>query len=213
MNLKFFIAGLLSEGDGTVGFATDPDSITQEDAGETLLLLQEFYTRDRADMPERVPDFHPEAALWGGIFVYRTVQFILLRNLEAALIASLLPRWGGEMTPAVVYGADLCLRHLTELHHLARGLAPGDPLVERLNLAAQNWPFSSVGLPLTGEANLLPILDHTSLRMAYVDRIIAARDRRRVRIPRINALVYAALGAYRDPAWSDFEPLEINEIS
>jgi hypothetical protein len=211
MNLSETISQLLNA--GKVILAATVETFTDEDMAASLVLLKNFHAHDSLEMPERAPDFMPEPAMWGAMFVYRAMQLCLIRDLGSDAVESLLPTYGGTITSQTTYSADLCLRKLPELRNLSGGLAPGDPLVTRLEAAAHRWPLSSVGLLLNDTydpiaIDLRPILDHASLRMEYVDRIIAEKDRKRSEDPRINPFVQAALGDYAQKFWPAFEAID-----
>lgn len=210
MNLATSISQLLTG--GKVIVSASVETFSDEDMTASLVLLRNFHAHDSLEMPERAPDFNPEAAMWGAMFVYRTMQLCLIRDLGPEAVESLLPAYNGEITPQTAYSVDLCLRKLPDLRNLAGGLAPGDPLVTRLEEAAHRFPLSSVGLSLNDAFDpvigLRAILDHASLRVEYVDRIIAEKDRKRSEEPRINSLIQAALGDYAQKFWPGFEAID-----
>lgn len=206
MNLAESISQLLTGGKVIVSAKVEPFS--DEDMTASLVLLRNFHAHDSLEMPERAPDFNPEAAMWGAMFVHRTMQLCLIRDLGPEAVESLLPAYNGDISPQVAYSVDLCLRKLPDLRNLAGGLAPGDPLVTRLEEAALRWPLSSIGLSLNDTYELRAVLDHASLRLEYVDRIIAVRDRKRSEDPRINSFIQASLGDYAQKFWPGFEAID-----
>ena len=64
--------------------------------------------------------------------------------------------------------------------------------------------FSSVGMKLENALSHDTILSHPSLRNAYVDRIIAARDKKRATSEPIAEWVRAALGEHAEILWPGF---------
>ncbi|SHN11647.1 hypothetical protein [Chitinophaga sp. CF418] len=203
MTLTAFISSLINEGTVTVAPAIEPF-----DPGDIRLAgvhLKQHYDDDSTDMPGQVPSYDPEAAHWAACYLYRAVQFIQIRRLgEEDIKAHLLP-FTGVRSPSAMYAADLTLRYMPGLFDLAKGLAPGDPLVKELEIMAAQWPFSMAAIPAIVPEDLSPILQHPSLKIAYIDRIIQARDLRKCRHPECLPLVQEALGSYAAILWPEFE--------
>jgi len=203
MTLTEFISSLINEGKVTVAPAIK--SFTPEDIRLANVHLKQHYDDDSTDMPGQVPPYDPEAALWAACYLYRAVQFIQLRRLgEDDIKANLLP-FTGVRSPSAVYAADLTLRYMPGLFDLAKGLAPGDPLVKELEIMAAAWPFSMAAIPAIVPEDLSPIMQHPSLKIAYIDRIIQAKDFRKCRHPECLPLVQEALGSYAAILWPEFE--------
>ncbi|SDH50626.1 hypothetical protein [Chitinophaga filiformis] len=205
MRLTEFISSLINEGKVTVAPAIN--SFDPEDLRLANVHLKQHYDDDSTDMPGQVPPFDPEAALWAACYLYRAVQFIQLRQLgEDDIKAHLLP-FTGVPSPSAIYAADLTLRYMPGLFDLAKGLAPGDPLVKELEIMAAHWPFSMAAIPsiVPEELFLLMIMQHPSLKIAYIDRIIQAKDFRKCRHPECLPLVKEALGSYAAILWPEFE--------
>jgi hypothetical protein len=209
MELTEFISGLINEGDVTV--AGDLLNFEEADMRTATIHLQQYYEDDCREMPHTATDLDIDAALWAAGYLYTTVQFILLRNLDASLLDTHLRPYTGERTPAAIYSADLTLRYLPDLFVLAKGLSPSDPLIARFYQTAYQWPFSATAIPLDGEVDLSVINTHASLRQAYTDRIILARNLQRCALPENLPFVRAALGAHAGVLWPQFESV-LNEI-
>jgi hypothetical protein len=90
---------------------------------------------------------------------------------------------------------------------LSIGLAPEDVRVKRLQEAAAQWPFSSVGMKVGGSVDVEVIMSNTCLRSAYIDRIIAARDGKRCNNILVNEHIKEALGDYAHVLWPGWEPV------
>ncbi|MBX0290707.1 hypothetical protein K3G63_09675 [Hymenobacter sp. HSC-4F20] len=204
MTLADFIEELLTRGDVTV--TSEPMPPTEEAQPVVLALLQRYHTQDAQQQPYTAPAFDPDAALWAARYLYRAAQLAVVRELDETAVQVWLQDYAGALTPEAVYSADLTLRYLPDLLHLAKGLAPGDALVSHLQTTARQWPLSFVGGDIVGEVPVA-VLAHPSLRAAYVDRIIGARDLRRARQPEVAELVRAALGRYAAELWPEFEDL------
>lgn len=203
MKLAAFLRDLLEKGKVTVAGQIGPFGDDDLRAAETT--LRHYYEEDALEMPGAAPAFLPEAALWGARYFYHAVQLAVLRDLGEEVVRQYLQDYPGPRTPEAVYSADLTFRYLPDLLRLARGLAPGDVLVAALQRTALDWPFSSVGSGTAGEVVAGVILEHPSLRTAYVDRIIRQKDAARLGGPVIPEYVRAALGGHAAAWWPEFE--------
>jgi hypothetical protein len=202
MLLTSFLHDLLTTGSITLSGQPAPFEAADLTAAENL--LRDHHTEDCLDLPHTAPAFDAPAALWAAHYLYYTAVLAVVRELNEAAIATHLPEFEGEVTPAAIYSADLTLRYLPDLLLLAKGLAPADALVARLQHTARQWPLSFVGHePADAEAEAI-LLAHPALRGAYLDRIIGAQDRARAGQPHLAPLVQAALGAYSAELWPDF---------
>ena len=181
MDLSNFISTLLS--DGKVSVKGQLTLLEAQDINEAGKILYTYYQDDVLEMPHSAPGFSEEAATWGAEYLYKAVQLIVLRDVEEEMINNDLKPYTGQLTPAVIYSADLMLRYLPQLFELAKGLAPGDLLVQVLKKAARQWPYSSAGIELSETVDDKMILEHPSLRYKYIDRIIQAKDKQRMKDP------------------------------
>lgn len=203
MLLTTFLHDLLQT--GVAAPASRPAPFAPADLAAAEELLHRYYARDVLELPHAAPPFEPTAANWAAALLYHTVQLTVNRELDATVVATLLPDYPAPATPAATYSADLLLRYLPDLLTLARGLAPGDALVARLQVLARQWPLSFVGhgQPAAPAAEAA-LLTHPALRQAYVDRLIQARDQASAARPALRPLVQAALGAHAATLWPDF---------
>ncbi|UOQ70443.1 hypothetical protein MUN79_17090 [Hymenobacter cellulosilyticus] len=168
-------------------------------------MLETYHAEDAREMPHTAPGFHASAALWAARILYYTILLTLVRELDEIVIQEYLTDFAGDSTPEVVYSADLTLRYLPDLLRLAKGLAPGDALVARLQTLGRQWPLSLVGQELPLPESEAQVLAHPSLRQEYVDRIIRIQDRRRAGQDQLRPLVQAALGGHAATLWPDFQ--------
>jgi hypothetical protein len=203
MTLTAFISSLINEGEVTVAPAIVP--FDQEDLRIAGVHLKQYYGDDSTEMPGQVPPYDPEAALWAASYLYRAIQFIQIRRLGEAEIKTHLLPFPGTQTVSAIYAADLILRYMPGLFQLARGLSPEDPLVKELEFMAAQWPFSLAGSKDIVSEDLSLILQHPSLKIAYIDRIVHARDMRKCSHPACLPLVQEALGTHASILWPEFE--------
>jgi len=203
MTLTDFLSALINKGEVTV--APIPAPFDDEDKRLALIHLQQYYEDDCTDMPAIVPEYNAEAALWAACYIYRTIQFILLRNLGEAEISAWLQPYTGPQTASAAYAVDLTFRYLPDLFHLAQGLSPEDPLVKEMAATAAKWPFSAAAIPSVITDDLSLILEHDALRIAYTDRIMLAKDITKCTHPSILPFVKEALGAHSAILWPQFE--------
>jgi hypothetical protein len=203
--LSEFIQNCWQQGKVTV--ASEIISFSAEDIRQSMDALQQYYTHDILELSGRAPQFHATAALWAASWLYRAVQLALLRDAGDEKVNELLMPFDGEITAETIYSVDLCFRYLPDLLGLAKGLAPDDVLVKRLQEAAVQWPFSSVSMPVDVETGIDIILSNDCLCQTYIDRIIASRDIKRSNNELVNERIREALGDHRAALWPGFEPL------
>jgi hypothetical protein len=203
MQLSTFLQDLFTHGDVAVEPRIQPLSDEDEQAAEAL--LRQSYARDILDMPHTAPAFDSAAARWGALYLYRSVQAAVLRDLDDVILTNLLADYTGPRTHAALYSADLCLRYLRDLAWLAKGLAPDDILLTYLQRIAQRWPLSTVGMAIETAIDLDTLWEHPSLRQAYIDRVVRTRDKAALRHARVREAVHTSLGDYAATLWPDAE--------
>lgn len=201
--LADFLTDLFTTGRVTV--AGNLHAFQREDIHQAAMILEQQYERDILRMPYEAPSFSQEAALWAAKYLYVATQLMMLRDEDAETVIRQLPVFPELISPKAIYSVDLTFRYLSDLFDLARGLAPEDLLVLTLQKTAVDWPFSSVGMSIKTEVDPGIVLDHPSLRYAYIDRIISARDNSRLEHPAIAELVQEALGGHASTLWPGFQ--------
>ena len=209
MELTPFIQSLLSE--GKVAVKGSLETFSEEDVRSATAVLKAYYEEDRLDAPCEAPAFSEEAALWALQYLYISMQFAALRNEGEEKIRAWLLPFPGEITASVIYSADLCLRYLPSLLLLAKGMAPGDVLVQELKNTALDWPLSSIGcaiktadsMPEGTIKALATIKANDCLRRMYADRVIRYKDIDRV--DSVRDLVHAVIGEYGSVIWPELE--------
>lgn len=205
MQLSSFLQDLFTEGKVLIA-----GQLTAFDNNDLVLcndLLKEAYQQDILHMPATAPAYNADAALWAARYLYTALQLTVIRNLEAEKVAEQIEDFTGSLTPATIYSADLVLRYLPDVFLLAKGLSPADIMVKKLAAAALQWPFSSVGIPLTDRPDETIILQHSSLQIAYIDRIIQRKDVKRMNNEAVQTYVQEALGNYAENLWPETQLL------
>jgi hypothetical protein len=202
MRLTSFIQDLLEKGQVTVARQLIP--FGEEDVQQSMAVLQQYYAADAGQMPLVAPGFSPEAAIWAATYVYRATQFTMLRDLGDQQVLAHLADYTGPVTAEAIYSADLTLRYLPDVLHLAKGLAPDDVLVTGMKNTLAQWPFSGVGIEETIQENLKPVLEHASLKYAYIDKVIKHKDKKRATQEPIAELIREALGEHAALLWPEF---------
>jgi hypothetical protein len=209
VQLSEFIQDLIQQGKVTV--AAQLIAFSEEDIQHSITCLQAAHAACAQELTGDVPAFDPGAAVWAARYIYHAVQLALLRDANDATVNDCLTPFPGVVTPAAILSADLCLRYLPNLLALAKGLAPDDILVKRLQETAARWPLSSIGLPVTIDNNdINTILQHNCLRRLYIDRIIETRDAARCNNTLVNEYLKEALGDHSQLLWPGWQPF-INE--
>lgn len=208
MKVFSFVQTLLTDGKITVDGALS--AFEEDDLSDSAKLLSRFYEEDIVHMPLTAPAFEAGPAVWAAKHLYLSLQLIVLRELPPQTIEESLEPFNGEISPSSIYSADLVLRYLPDIFNLARGLAPADIMVTKMAESAAYWPFSSVGIPLQQEIDDSIILNHPSLKTAYIDRIIRTKDIKRISDENMKEYVMEALGNYAAVLWPDFYELSSN---
>lgn len=204
MQLSQFIEDLLTRGIVTVSHEVVP--FEQDDLRRAETALLQYHANDSLNMPGSAPAFDAAAGIWAAIYLYRSIQLTLLRNFGEDAVRGLLTPFEGEKTAEAIYSADFSLRHLPTVLEFAKGLSPNDVLVVLLKQTAADWPYSSVGLELPASADINAIMNDTSLKYSYIDKIIEARDNNRCNDAMVNQLVAEALGHHAGALWPQKNP-------
>lgn len=202
MILTSFLSTLHEEGVLLLDVLSPP--ITAEDRTAALALLQRFYENDLLLMPDGMPAFIADAALWAAETLYQAVHCALLRDLSAEDVLDRIPHYPGVVDPAAIYSADLSLRYLPQVLQLAKGLAPADILVTRLREISSQWPLSLVGQDDV-PANDAILLQHPALRTVYTERIIFAKNYQRLSSPSTRQAIEETMGAYSEHYWPELK--------
>lgn len=196
--MEEFFELLLSEGRPSLG--TDEAPSPADVAAATQFVLDHERTF-RLTLTGRPPTPSKGAAAWGARMFYRGAQFFAYRQLAKQALTQELSAPCPELaSPSVCYAVDLTFRFLPDLLRLARSAAQHDPLVERLQAWAAEWPLSSVSIAGVTPRSLDGFIDDPSLRMLYIDRILASKDLSRLNDHRVRAAVRGALGAFPERA-------------
>jgi hypothetical protein len=211
MELSNFIQQLLTT--GTVSVQPGIISFAVADEQQAILLLQQYYHEDIQDMPATAPPFNEQAALWAAKYFYTAVQLTVLRDEGEAVINEKLVPFGEIVDASAMYSADLILRYLPALLQLAKGLSPADVLVKVLEQTTTAWPFSSVGIETEAIKNEALIFSDASLSIAYTDRLIAARDIKRIAGKEIQQHILSAAGLHLETFWPQAATILKNETN
>lgn len=209
MELSNFIQQLFTT--GTVLAQRQLTVFSAADEQQATQMLQQFYQEDIQEMPATAPFFNERAALWAAKYFYHAVQLTVMRDAEEELIHKSLTAFTEPIDAAAMYSADLVLRHLPPLLQLAKGLAPADILVQVLEQTAAAWPFSSVGIETAEIKNEDILYSNESLAIAYADRLIAAKDLKRISDTDAKKQVLTATGLHLETFWPQAATILKNE--
>ena len=190
---------------GQVEVMHELKAFSADELNEAQLILQKGYEEDKIHFPSTAPNFVAEPALWAAQYLYRAIQFILLRHLDEKALQKYLLPWPAPINAEAVYAADLSLRHLPTLFSFAKGLSPADPLLLELKKTASTWPFSGLGIAEADPAAETLLLSHPALAIAYTDRIIAKRLKAKAQQTQIRPLIAAALGDHAHTLWPNWD--------
>ena len=152
-----------------------------------------------ADMPGDPPEFKTPLANWAASMVFRACQALIDRTInQERLAASIGVAYSGEVDASAHYSVDLVLRYMPDLLRLSKQVSDADPLNTFIMQWATDWPLSSVGIPDVQVENLDVILEHPSLKMHYIDRVIERQDLPRLEDPRVHTTILNHAGMYHD---------------
>lgn len=203
--LGIFLRDLFTTGDAVV--TTAIQQFDADDLADAGAVLSDYYKLDIENMPYNMPAFNQSAAIWAAQYLYHSMQLLLLRQFGEEHIAKLLVDYNGKATDDVVYSVDLTFKYLPDILNAAKGLAPDDPLVQKLSHTANQWQYSSVGAPITAPETDSVILENAALRTEYIDRIIEKKDKHRLKQTTTKQVVAAALGTHAELIWPGFKDL------
>ncbi len=199
MELHNFIKQLLT--DGSVSIHGNIVSFRKNDEEKTTELLYQYYLEDKLEMPLAPPAFDKNAAIWAAKYFYNALQLTVLRNETETSIYEKLNPYNEVISTSSIYSIDLIFRYLPDLIKLVKGLAPSDILVKILTETASDWPFSSVGVELNSIRNEGLIFTESSLKITYIDRIIYAKDSKRIIDNQLHQHITDAAGLYLNSFW------------
>ena len=119
-------------------------------------MLRDWHADASEDLGGEVLEFDGAAARAGARMLFRAAWCLLVREVSAEEVEELL---GGAELPepgaAAQWSVDVALRWLPDVERLARGLAPGDPLLWALVRVAERWPWSGCPLYASDAAHVL----------------------------------------------------------
>jgi hypothetical protein len=168
-----------------------------EEARSVQRMLGTSHAQAVLDFPGSGIEFHPEAAIWGAILLFRAAFLTSFREIEGSEIAALLqavPMPDGA-NPSAHFSADLSLRHWPALYRMARARSEDDPLVKSIHELAGSFPLSSLGMNI-GIRSDSPVLRHAGLRQFFAERALELADHAGLSVPEIADYIRSKLGAY-----------------
>ncbi len=169
--LHSFLSDLFVNGEVQVAPQLEPFSETEELDAQRF--LEEIHIEEQLNTPKAAIPFDAPAALWAAKFLYRAVQFTLLRAVDENTIKKELSLYPGTITAASICSADLCLRYMGDLSKLTKSLAPADVLLEYYRKLAYQWPYSAIGWAvLPNKEQLFDLLRHEGLRLLFLERLL-----------------------------------------
>jgi hypothetical protein len=168
------------------------------DSMELGAVLEQLDQTSRMELAGTPPELDLAAGIWALCQIYRSCQFLVHREVDPQEVASRLaePCPSTGSSHSVCYSVDLAFSYLIDVISLARGIAPGDPLVHGLLSLARAWPLSSVGVRDVDPIDISDFVENASLMQLYVDRIIQHKDISRLDHPRVAEEVRRSLGMY-----------------
>lgn len=160
-------------------------------------MLEGWHAEAILDLPGPEIAFHPEAAVWGGVLLFRAAFLTSFREIEGGEISGLLQSdpMPDATDPSAHFSTDLCLRHWPVLYRMARARSEDDPLVKAMHGLAEDFPFSSLGMQIAVSPQS-PVLSHPGLMQMFAERALERADHTCLATPEIASFVRSKLGAY-----------------
>lgn len=201
MLLRFFAtlqetgrAELVPAGRDLAGVLRDAGS-TAEERQELHRLLEGWHHRALLDLAGAPLPYHPAAAWWGALTLFRAACYASFREIEPEEIHRGI---SGESLPdahlpEAHFSADLSLRHWADLFRMARALSEDDPLVARMKSIALQAPLAGPGVTVELPQNS-PVFDHPGLCQLLAERVFSRKDHELLGHPRLASWIRHQLG-------------------
>ena len=168
-------------------------------------MLRDWHAEASEDLGGEVLEFEGVAARAGARMLFRAAWCLLVREVSAEEVEELL---GGAEMPepgaAAQWSVDVALRWLPDVERLARGLAPGDPLLGALVRVAERWPLSGAGLRretvgrgMVDGAAWEAMRGHEGLWQLFLDRVMVSRAEWWLADEEVRAAAERSLGEWR----------------
>jgi len=168
-------------------------------------MLREWHAEASEDLGGEVLAFDGVAARAGARVLFRAAWCLLVREVSAEEVEELLD--GVEMPApcaAAQWSVDVVLRWLPDVERLARGLAPGDPLIGALVRVAERWPLSGAGMRrevvgrgMVDGAAWEAMRGHEGLWQLFLDRVMVSRAEWWLADEEVRAAAERSLGEWR----------------
>ena len=196
MDFSSVVETMLEEGRVIITGPRPLESVT-----EAAPVIERFETRYRLNMPSEPPPLSMAVALWAITRFYQACQYLMFREIEAAIVSQELAIPCPQAEPASAhYSVDLMFRFLPDLDKRVRAANAEDVLADSLRNLANRWPLSSVGMRNVSPLCVDEIFQHASLRMFYRDRVLAREDWSRLDHPPTRMLIEEAIGGHPELA-------------
>lgn len=203
MALSEFIEELLTEGKVTI--TGKPVVPSVKDLQDTSSFLHLIHQQESIHLAGTAPSYNESAAIWSAHFFYKCVHYTVWRDIgEKEIKKGLLP-FQEPYTAAAAWSADLVLRHLPRLTELARGLSPGDILLQEMKNTAGHWLLSSPGIELDSSTPQRPLPEHDGLRQLYLERIIRTKDKSKLSDQSVREGIRELTGEQLQVFWPGIE--------
>ncbi|GAA3519099.1 hypothetical protein GCM10022393_36580 [Aquimarina addita] len=186
--------------------------IDDASAEQVIDFLNQEYTQETLEYSGDAPPFDREAAIWAAKTIYVVAQLILYREHKEAVLASLLPDFKQDITPAAILSADLCLRFLPEMIKQLKAFDTEDAIIPLLDDIMVVWHYSGVDhSPDISLLNFNTIQRDRCLLQMYTERIIQYKNIQLAKHTLFYPLIAAQLGGLSDELWSDFKKITVSD--
>jgi hypothetical protein len=168
--LAVFLGRLLRE--GRVAFDRPPAPAERlADSAEAVATLREAFRIRSLEVAGTPIAFDAEVAARAGEVVRQACWALVCREDRPEQVGRRVAMPGRPRSASEHLSADLTLRFLPGVYRRARGIDPGDPLVEAIEGIFRAWPLSGVLAGLDeGPASPPDLAGHAGLMLLYAER-------------------------------------------
>jgi len=178
--------------------------IDEDDAHETVLMLQKEYDLEKANYPFSPPEFDSKAALWSCKVIYYAAQLLVNRTNTNKKLDDIVPMYAQPIDASAILSVDLCLRFLPYFISEFRYIDPNDPIIERLMKISEQFHYSAIGQDLDlDKLDFEPILQNNCLKQLYLDRIVERKAIHYAKLECIEPLLHQNFGNYKSHFWKE----------
>jgi len=181
-------------------------SVSEKEQNEVAAFLLKEFENEAPEFPFTNPGFDKDSALWGAQTIYIAAQLMLYRENKESDLDKLLPAFKGEITPAAILSADLCMRFVPHVLVKLKLIDTEDKLISILEAQLKTWHYSGVSYPMEiTDLNFEQVCKNKCLQQLYVNRVIENKKLQLANHPALKENVFSDMGIFGEELWKDFK--------